>query len=181
VAQSVGRVIALLFHDRDTRRGWVVSSTPRPHLIPGKDPVPILQKAGWAPGPVWTGGKCPQRDSIPHRPVCNQSLYQLSYPAYKVHMTTCKVPVIFVRNWYNMNFLNSFSKNPKITIHDHPSNGSRIVPWGRTDITKVTVLGWFQASAAKQLETAFLWVITQPVAVISYKPFGTNYGSHPQG
>ena len=42
VAQRVRRVIALLFHDRGTRRGWVV--TPR------KDPVPILQEAGWASG-----------------------------------------------------------------------------------------------------------------------------------
>jgi len=34
-----------------------------------KDPVPILQEAGWAPGPVWTGGKSrPHRDSIPDRP-----------------------------------------------------------------------------------------------------------------
>ena len=24
-------------------------------LYPGKDPVPIVQEAGWAPGPVWTG------------------------------------------------------------------------------------------------------------------------------
>jgi len=56
VAQRVGRGIALLFHDRSTRRGWVPSSTPRPHFTPGKDPVPILQEAGWAPGPVWTGG-----------------------------------------------------------------------------------------------------------------------------
>ena len=24
---------------------------------PGEDPVPIVQEAGWAPGPVWTGGK----------------------------------------------------------------------------------------------------------------------------
>jgi len=48
----------------------VVSSTPRPHFTPGKDPVPILQEAGWAPGPVWTGGKSrPHRDSIPDRPV----------------------------------------------------------------------------------------------------------------
>jgi len=34
-----------------------------------RDPVPILQEAGWAPGLVWTGGKSrPQRDSIPERP-----------------------------------------------------------------------------------------------------------------
>ena len=50
---------------------------------PGKDPVPILQEAGWVPGPVWTGGKSrPQRDSIPDRPARSQSLYQLSYPAH---------------------------------------------------------------------------------------------------
>ena len=54
VAQRVGRGIALLFHDRGPRRGWVVSSTPRSYFTPGKDPVPIVQVAGWAPGPVWT-------------------------------------------------------------------------------------------------------------------------------
>jgi hypothetical protein len=26
-------------------------------FTPGKDPVPILQEAGWAPGPVWTGAE----------------------------------------------------------------------------------------------------------------------------
>jgi len=25
--------------------------------IPGEEPVPILQEAGWAPEPVWTGAK----------------------------------------------------------------------------------------------------------------------------
>jgi hypothetical protein len=65
MTQRVGRVTALLFHDRGTRRG-VVSSTPPPHFTPRKDPAPILQVAGWAPGPVWTGGKSrPHRDSIP--------------------------------------------------------------------------------------------------------------------
>jgi hypothetical protein len=28
---------------------------PRPLFTPGKDPIPIVQEAGWAPGPVWTG------------------------------------------------------------------------------------------------------------------------------
>jgi len=83
VAQRVGRSIALLFHDRDTRRGWVVNTTPRPHFTSGKDAVPIVQEAGWAPGPVWTGGKsCPHRDSIPDRPALRQSLYRLSYRAH---------------------------------------------------------------------------------------------------
>jgi len=59
----------------------VVSSTPRPHFTLGKDSVPILQEAGWPPGPVWTGGKSrPHRDSIPDRPARSRSLYRLSYP-----------------------------------------------------------------------------------------------------
>jgi len=44
VAQRVGRGIAPLFHYRGTRRGWVVSSTPRPHFTPGKYPVLILRE-----------------------------------------------------------------------------------------------------------------------------------------
>jgi len=49
---------------------------------PVKDPVPIVQEAGWAPGPVWTGGKSrPNRDSIPDGPARSQSLYRLSYRA----------------------------------------------------------------------------------------------------
>jgi len=83
LAQRVGRGIALLFHDHGTRRWWVVSSTLRPHFAPWKDPVPILQEAGWAPGPVWKGGKShPHRDSIPDRPARSQSLYQLSYTTH---------------------------------------------------------------------------------------------------
>ena len=47
----------------------MVSSTPRPHFTPGKDPAPIVQEAGWAPGQVWTVGKSrPHRDSIPDLP-----------------------------------------------------------------------------------------------------------------
>ena len=29
----------------------------RPHLTPGKDPVPIVQEAGLASGPAWTGAE----------------------------------------------------------------------------------------------------------------------------
>jgi len=39
------RGIALLFLDHGTRRGE------------GSDPVPIVQEAGWASGPVWTGAE----------------------------------------------------------------------------------------------------------------------------
>ena len=62
-----------------------VSSTSRPHSTPGKDPVPILQEAGWVPRPVWTDGKSRfHRDSIPDRTVRSQSLYRLSYRAHSI-------------------------------------------------------------------------------------------------
>jgi hypothetical protein len=38
----------------------------------------------------------------------------------------------------------------------------------------------FQATAAKWLRTSLIWVITQRVAVISNRRFGTTYGPHPQ-
>jgi len=81
VTQRVGRCIALLIHDRGTRSGWVVSSTPWPHFTPGKDPVSFIQEGGWAPGPVWTG-----ENSHPHRPARSQSLYRLSYRAHSLSM-----------------------------------------------------------------------------------------------
>jgi hypothetical protein len=55
----------------------------RPGLFtPGKDPVPIAQEAGWAPGPVWTGAEnlAPTGFRSPARPVSSESLYRLSYP-----------------------------------------------------------------------------------------------------
>ena len=51
---------------------------------PGKDPVPIVQEAGWAPGPVWTGAEnlTPTGIRSPDRPARSQSLYRLRYPAH---------------------------------------------------------------------------------------------------
>jgi len=98
VVQRVDRGIALLFYDRGTRRGWVVSSTPRPQFTPGKDSVPIIKKAVWVPGPVWTGRKSrPHRDSIPNRPARSQSLYRLSYPAHiYVHKYIIRIIIIII-------------------------------------------------------------------------------------
>jgi len=56
-AYRASRGIALLFRDHGTRRGWGVSVTPRSLFTPGKDPIPIVQEAGWSPGPVWTGAE----------------------------------------------------------------------------------------------------------------------------
>ena len=56
-AHRGSRGIALPFHDHGTRRAWRVSVTSRPLLTPRKEPVPIAQEAGWAPGTVWTGAE----------------------------------------------------------------------------------------------------------------------------
>jgi hypothetical protein len=60
-----------------------VSVTPRPLFTPGKDLVPIVQEAGWAPGPVWTSAENfdPTEIRSPDRPAHSQSLYRLHYSA----------------------------------------------------------------------------------------------------
>ena len=59
--------------------GWGVSVTPLPLFTPGKDPVPIVQEDGWAPGPVWTGAEnlAPTGIRSLDRPARSQSLYRL--------------------------------------------------------------------------------------------------------
>jgi hypothetical protein len=65
---------------------------PLPLFTPGKDPVPIVQKAGWAPGLVWTGAEnlVPTGIRSPDLPARSQSLYRLRYPAHKVRVRTTK-------------------------------------------------------------------------------------------
>jgi len=47
-----------------------------------REPVPIVQEAGWAPGQVWTGAENLAFFGIrsPDRPARSESLYRLSYP-----------------------------------------------------------------------------------------------------
>ena len=49
-------------------------------LPPGKDPVPIVQEVGWAPGPVWTGAGnfAPTGTRSSNRPARSKPLYRLS-------------------------------------------------------------------------------------------------------
>jgi hypothetical protein len=84
-AYRKSRGITLPFHDHGTRRGRGVSVTPRPLFTPGKDPVPIVQEAGWSPGSVWTGAEnlASTENGSPDRPACSQSLYRLSYPVHQ--------------------------------------------------------------------------------------------------
>jgi hypothetical protein len=57
---------------------------PRPLSTPEKNPVPIVQEAGWAPGPVWKSAENLAASGIrsPDRPARSKSLYRLSYPAH---------------------------------------------------------------------------------------------------
>jgi hypothetical protein len=110
-AHRRSRSIVLLFHDHGTRSGWGVCVTPRPFFTPGKDPVPIVQEAGWAPGPVWTGAKnlAPAGIWSPDRPARSQSLYRLSYPAPNFRYLLLNVPFQF--NLKKINFQNMFICN----------------------------------------------------------------------
>jgi hypothetical protein len=76
--------IALSLHDHDPRWGCGVGVTPPPFFTPGKDPVPVVQEAGWAPRPVWTGAKnlAPTGIRFPDLTARSQSLYRLRYPAH---------------------------------------------------------------------------------------------------
>jgi len=59
--------------------GW---SMPHPgRFTPGNDPIPTVQDAGWAPGPVWTGEEnlAPTGIRFPDRPSRSESLYRLRY------------------------------------------------------------------------------------------------------
>jgi hypothetical protein len=51
-------------------------------FTPGKDPVPIVQEAGWASESVWIGAEnlTPTRIRSPDCPAISESLYRLSHP-----------------------------------------------------------------------------------------------------
>ena len=110
-ANRGSRGIALLFLDHGTRRGLGVSVTPRPLFTPGKDPVPILQKAGWGhrAGLDRCGKSHPTVIRSPDRPARSQSLYLLSYPAH--NKTNIRH-----ENWFR-----------KVTVAVQPTNTAQVM------------------------------------------------------
>jgi len=88
VAQRVGRGIALLFHDRGTRRGACGQQHAPAVLYPPERPGTHFT-GGWVgprAGLDGCGKSHPHRDSIPDRPARSQSLYRLSYRAHKIKL-----------------------------------------------------------------------------------------------
>jgi hypothetical protein len=73
--------------------GW---STPRPgRFTPRNDPVPIVQEAQWAPGPVTgTENLAPTGIRSPDRPAHSESLYRLSYPDPPMDNTNVAIIII---------------------------------------------------------------------------------------
>jgi hypothetical protein len=83
-AHRGSRGIVVPIHDHGSRRGVRGQRHAPAILYPGKDPVPIVQEAGWAPGLVWTGAENLASTGIrsPDRPSRSQSLYRLRYPTH---------------------------------------------------------------------------------------------------
>ena len=93
----MSRGIAVFSRTFGTRWGGGQPHVP-PASTPGKDPLTIVQEAGWAPGPVWTGAKNLASKGIrsPDRPTRSQSLYRLSYPAHCVCVCVCVCVYIYI-------------------------------------------------------------------------------------
>jgi hypothetical protein len=95
-AHRGSRGIALLFHDHGTRRGWGVSVTPSTFFTPGKDPVPIVQEAGWDTGPVRKFSPPPGFDPWTVQPVASRYVIR---PLVKLKMDSIWgiLPIIHFR------------------------------------------------------------------------------------
>ena len=174
MAQRVGRGIALLFHDRGTRRGWVVSSTPRPHFTSGIDPVPIVQEDGWDPGPAWNGGKCrPHRDSIPDRPVRSQSVYRLSFTAQlwgelgrKLHndelrhlsSDTFLIPTKCTTYTYYIHMFDVYLLHVLVPVHHHQGEATVPVTWKPNYSDDILIYGFsFEACISSLSSSSYIF------------------------
>ena len=125
MAHRGNRGIALPFFDHGTRRGWEVSFTPRHPLTPGKDPVPIVQEAGWAPGPVWTGAE--NLDPCTVQPVASRYTEYTTRPTYHIMLLNNYLHLILFFKSYIAHYFVFF------TLH---------LFWVLTVIVPVPVTAW---------------------------------------
>jgi hypothetical protein len=82
----------------------------------GKDPLPIVQEAGWAPGPVWTGAEnSPNRDSIPGL----SNYWSLCVFLYSIYASVQYITIIIM-------IPNNMNKKNNVPFSDFCSAGSSI-------------------------------------------------------
>jgi hypothetical protein len=159
----VDRGIALPFRDFGARSGrW---SAPRPgRFTPGKNPVPIVQEARWAPGPIWTCAKnrTPTGIRSPDHPARSQSPYRLSYPAVCKDVQRLnweKRGVSFVRNLKHMNFAN-WEFNEIIHICDRSVATVTLVTSLRHGTRSILAnIKWFSSLFTVCWGNFFIWLI----------------------
>jgi hypothetical protein len=121
----------------------MVSVTPRPLSTPGKDPVPIVQEAGWAPGSVWTCAEnlAPTRIRSPDRPARSQSLYRLSYPANNLCCYWIKIIVAKLRKPIKpSNLCKSLERTTKFHEFEPPKFQDNRHLFSRADRRKLQVI-----------------------------------------
>jgi len=80
--------------------------TPRPLFTPGKDPVPIVEGAGWAPGPSWTGA-----ENLAHTGIRSRAVHPVAsrYTVYASRPTFISTGLIF--HVVNLKLLSVFGRS----------------------------------------------------------------------
>ena len=122
-----GRGIALFFHDRGTRRGWVVSSTLQPHFTP-REIHGTHFTGGWVGLRAGLNGR---KNLVPtgirSRTVqaVAQSLYRLSYWAIYIYISTHH---IFSFVLHNKRYVTENSVKPleKVPLYFNVENKSEV-------------------------------------------------------
>ena len=142
------RGIALPFHDHGNRRGWGFNVTPRSLFTHGKDAVPFVQEAGWAPGRVWTVAEnlAPTGIRSMERPARSQSLYRLRYPAHCFLTAHCKLRLntlyyITVNLWGHRPEDDTVVSKPLAWLlftHTHTHTLSNVAFWTEMSATNIT-------------------------------------------
>jgi len=81
--------------------GWVVSDRPRPLYLRERDPVHIVQEAGWARGPVWTGQEYspPTGIRFPDLKTRSESLFRLTVDRKFVENSCTPGSVVYCDVW----------------------------------------------------------------------------------
>ena len=158
VVQRVGRGIALLFHDRGTRRGWVVSSTPRPQFTPGERLITHCT-GGWVGPRVGLDGRkiSSPPGSIPDRPARSSVAIPTELP-WSFDNNTSKTKVSI--HW---------------TLHSQANN-----TWRRTSTIPFDYFAWRLKKRAISLKIATLRDVVASSVVARYQRFGLKCCLHLQ-